>query len=120
MHRHLFAALAAVSLTAALAVAAEPVSVEGELITIMCYTGHGEDGRGASHAECARKCANEGYPLAVLTDDGVIYKITGRLTADNNAALQDLLTKKVVATGEAGREGEGHTLDATAVVPARP
>lgn len=120
MRRYLFAALAATCIMAPLAAIGEPATVTGELITIMCYTGHGEDGRGPGHADCALKCAKEGYPLAVLTDDGVMYKLTGHLTTDNNASLQALLTKKVVAKGEAGREGEGHTLDASSVEPAAP
>ena len=98
---------------------AETTSVTGELVTIMCYTGHGDKGRGEAHVSCATKCAKQGYPLAVLTSDGTLYKLTGTLTADHNAGLQSLLSKDVVATGTIGEEGKGKTLDAASVVPAK-
>lgn len=93
-----------------------PVStVRGELITVMCFVGNGEKGRGEDHAACALKCANEGYPLAIVTKAGEMYKITGKLTADKNAALRELLAKDVVAEGLIGEEGAGKTLDASSV-----
>jgi len=98
---------------------AETASITGELVTVMCYTGHGEDGRGAKHQACALKCAKEGYPLAVLTDEGTLYKVTGKLTADNNRALHELITKKVVATGDVGRDGDDRTIEAASVEPAK-
>ena len=108
---------ASVCLIAAAAPArAETRSVTGELVTIMCYTGHGEDGRGAKHASCALKCAKEGYPLAVLTEAGELYKVTGKLTDDNNASLRPLLTKTVTATGDVDGEGDTLTIAASAVV----
>lgn len=93
-------------------------TVRGELITVMCFIGNGENGRGADHAACALKCANEGYPLAILTAHGELYKIVGKLTADNNAALRALVAKAVVAEGAVGEEGAGKTIDATTVTAA--
>ena|SRR5690348_4394831 len=95
---------------------AETRTVTGELVTIMCYTGHGDDGRGAKHASCALKCAKEGYPLAVLTEAGELYKITGTLTDDNNASLRPLLTKTVDATGDVAKDGDTRTIAAATVV----
>lgn len=94
-------------------------TVRGELITVMCFVGNGEKGRGTDHAACALKCANEGYPLAIITDDGEMYKITGKLTADNSAALRELLAKEVLAEGVVGEEGSGKTLDAVSVKSAK-
>ena len=116
VRRHLGLVACVVSLGAVGVVRAETRTVTGELVTIMCYTGHGEDGRGAKHAACALKCAKEDYPLAVLTGDGTLYKITGKLTDDHAAALQPLLAKTVVATGEIGEEGTGRTLAAETVI----
>jgi hypothetical protein len=99
------------------AMQAQSVTVRGELITVMCFVGNGEKGRGADHAACALKCANEGYPLAIVTETGEMYKVVGKLTADKNAALRDLLAKDVVAEGVLGEEGSGKTLDATSVKP---
>jgi hypothetical protein len=99
---------------------AQETTTTGELITVMCYTGNGAKGRGDDHAACALKCANEGYPLAVLTESGEMYKLIGPLTADKNAAIRDLLSKTVVVKGDIGTEGEAKTVTATSVVPARP
>ncbi len=94
---------------------AETKTVKGELISIMCYQGHGDEGRGEKHQACSLKCVKEGYEAGVLTDDGVIYKVTGKLAEDKYAKLQDLLTKRVVATGEVSGEGKKQTIDATSV-----
>ena len=94
---------------------AESSTVKGELVTIMCYTGHGEDGRGEKHASCALKCAKEGYPLAVLTDDGTLYKVSGSLSEDNNAKLHDLIAKRVVATGDIKEAGKEKSIDAASI-----
>ena len=94
---------------------AETQTVKGELISIMCYQGHGDEGRGEKHQACALKCVREGYDAGVLTDDGVIYKITGKLADDKYAKVQDLLTKHVVATGEVSDQGKDKTIDATSV-----
>jgi hypothetical protein len=94
---------------------AQQATVRGELITVMCFVGNGDKGRGADHAACALKCANEGYPLAILTESGEMYKIVGKLTADKNAALRELMATQVVAEGVVGEEGSGKTLDAASV-----
>ena len=114
-----WALTAAVLMGAAAPAVADTISVTGELVTIMCVTGHGDKGRGEAHVSCALKCAKQGYPLAVLTSDGTLYKLTGTLTADHDAALQSLLAKNVTATGTVGEEGNGKTLDATSVTPAK-
>lgn len=92
-------------------------TVKGELVTVMCVAKNGEKGQGPAHVDCAIDCAQKGYPLAVLTSDGTLYKITGSLTADNNAKLQPLLAKHVIATGEVTGDSE-KTIEATTVVPA--
>ncbi len=99
--------------------AAGAETISGELITIMCFEGHGEKGRGEGHTACAVKCAKDGYPLAVLTADGTLYKVVGSLAADHNVKLQELLTRPVVATGTVGSDDDGKTLDATSVEPAK-
>ena len=111
-------AVAAFAITAALAGAtqAPATTVRGELITVMCFVGNGEKGRGADHAACALKCANEGYPLAIVTKSGEMYKIVGKLTENNNIALRELLAKEVMAEGEIGEEGSGKTIAPQTVV----
>lgn len=94
---------------------AETKTVKGELVSIMCYEGHGDEGRGEKHQACSLKCVKDGYEAGVLTDDGVIYKVTGKLAEDKYAKVQDLLTKRVVATGEVDEQGKQKTIDATSI-----
>jgi hypothetical protein len=106
------------ALVAATSVYAAAESVTGELVTVMCVAKNGEKGQGPAHVDCAIDCAKKGYPLAVLTPDGSLYKITGALTADNNAKLQSLLAATVTATGEVAGDGSERTIDAATVVRA--
>jgi hypothetical protein len=114
MKRTIGACAIAVAMLAASAFA-ETQTVKGELISIMCYEGHGDEGRGEKHQACSLKCVKEGYEAGVLTDDGVIYKVTGKLAEDKYATLHDLLTKRVVATGIVTEEGKPKTIEATSV-----
>lgn len=103
---------------AAPALHAESATVTGELVSIMCVEGHGNDGRGAAHVDCAVKCAKDGYQLGVITDDGTLYKLTGPLTDDKNAKLQPLLAKTVTATGDVTKADDGRILNATRIAEA--
>ena len=103
---------------AAPALHAESATVTGELVTIMCVEGHGDDGRGAAHVDCAIRCAKDGYQLGVITDDGMLYKLTGPFTGDKNAKLQSLLAKTVTATGDVTKSEDGRILNATQIAEA--
>ena len=46
----------------------------GEIVDAGCYLGKGA--MGASHAECAMKCAANGMPLMLLTKDGKAILLT--------------------------------------------
>ncbi len=91
-------------------------SVTGELVTVMCVAKNGDKGQGPAHVDCAIDCAKKGYPLAILTSDGSLYRVTGALTTDNNAKLQPLLAATVTATGEVAVDGSERTIDAASVV----
>jgi hypothetical protein len=108
--------LAAGTLMPAAARAAD--TVRGELVTIMCVAKNGAKGQGEAHADCAIDCAKKGYPLAILTADGTMYKVAGPLAADNNEKLQPLLAATVVATGRISGEGADRTIDAESIVRA--
>lgn len=43
-------------------------SWKGEIVDVACYVPMGA--KGASHADCAKKCAKAGQPIALLTGDG--------------------------------------------------
>lgn len=99
----------------ALILVASPASaavrtVKGEIITIMCYQGHGMKGTGQAHRPCAVSCAKKGYPLGILASDGTYYQIEGPLTAHDNVKLQKYLASHVEARGTVGKAGGKPTI----------
>lgn len=47
------------------------VTVQGEVLDMACYVAH--DGKGPSHAACAKKCLKQGQPMGLLAKDGTVY-----------------------------------------------
>ena len=41
----------------------------GEVVDVACYLGHGKDGLGPAHADCAKKCIQSGLPVALKVGD---------------------------------------------------
>jgi hypothetical protein len=56
------------------------------------------------HVACMVRCALNGDPIGIMTDDG-LYKITGDWGSSNADALAELMAKQVRATGETSEEG---------------
>jgi predicted lipoprotein with Yx(FWY)xxD motif len=50
--------------------------------------------------ECAIMCAKNGEPLALITSDGKVYRITGGLAANKNAKLIAYVGHTVEITGD--------------------
>lgn len=49
-------------------------TLKGEIVDLSCYLGHGE--KGASHKQCAIKCAKKGIPIGILDEkSGIVYLI---------------------------------------------
>lgn len=108
--RFWFAAIAIAALTTAGAAFADEhaghheakaTAVQGEVLDLACYIGHG--GEGAGHAGCAAKCLQGGQPMGLLGKDGVVYV----LLADHEDAAayektKEFAGKKVEITGEVG------------------
>jgi hypothetical protein len=57
-------------------------------------------GNMAQMTECAKMCAKNGEPMALITDDGKVYRITGGLAANKNAKLIPHVGHTVKITGE--------------------
>jgi hypothetical protein len=81
------------------------LTVTGEILDLACYIAHG--GKGAQHAKCALKCAEQGQPLGLLAGDGKVYLLLADhadLTAYNKA--KTLAGQQVEIKGEAAsRDG---------------
>ena len=90
---------------------------KGEIVDIACYVPNGA--KGAGHADCAKKCAKMGQPIALLTGDGDLLL----LVADHEdgkpfEAAKDLAGSNVEITGEKESRDGMEIVTVTAVKPA--
>jgi len=53
------------------AIAADEVTLKGEVVDMACYIG--QQAKGPDHKKCAQKCAEMGQPLGLLAEDGKVY-----------------------------------------------
>jgi hypothetical protein len=79
-------------------------AVQGEVLDLACYVGHGAMGEG--HIACATKCLKGGQPMGLLGTDGTVYM----LFADHGDAsafekTKEFAGKKVEVTGEVATKG---------------
>ena len=98
--------VAAFALALAAPASAATETVKGKIVDQTCYTKDMKSNTGNNHkmpeetADCAAACAKKGAPLALLTEDGKLYQITGGLAADMNAKLIPHISHTVEVTGE--------------------
>src|SRR5262245_47153817 len=99
--RKLFAGLTVAAFVVGLTAPAfaKTETVKGEIIDLDCYM-KDKKNVGASHKECADKCAKDGQPVGLLTADGKVYQVTGGLAADKNAKLISHVAHTVEITGD--------------------
>jgi hypothetical protein len=103
MRKVLAAAVAATFvMTLGASLFAKEMTVKGQVVDQTCYT-KDKANAGMDHGDmkdCATVCAKKGAPLAILTDDGKLYTITGGLAADKNAKLIAHVSHTVEITGD--------------------
>jgi hypothetical protein len=116
----LFAGFAAAALVTALGTPAFAATetVKGKIVDQTCYTKDKTNTTNnhkmpAETADCATACAKKGAPLALLTEDGKLYQITGGLAADMNAKLIPHIAHTVEVTGDV-TEKDGKKMIASA------
>jgi len=99
--RKFFAGMAVAAFVVALGVPAfaKTETVKGELVDQACYMKDHKN-VGDSHKECAVTCAKKGQAVALLTEDGKVYTVTGDLAADKNAKMVAHMTHTVEITGD--------------------
>src|SRR5690349_12503741 len=97
--RKVFATVSLAAFVAALGAPAfaKEMTVKGEVVDQTCYMKDHKN-VGEAHKECAATCAKKGAPMAILTEDGKLYQITGDLAANNNAKLVPHVTHTVEIT----------------------
>ena len=106
--RKLFAALAAVALVVALGAPAfaKTETVKRRIVDVSCYK-MDKANSAVDHKmpkgdtkDCAISCAKNGRPMAILTDDGKVYEISGGLAAEKNAKIVPHVGHTVEVTGD--------------------
>jgi hypothetical protein len=70
------------------------VTVTGKVVDAACFMLHASAATAASHKDCGAACLARGAPLAIATDDGVLY-----FPADGNQRLKSMLNARVRASG---------------------
>jgi len=107
--RKMFAGIAAAAVAVAFSTPAlaKTETVKGQIVDVSCYTMDKANNKGKDHkmpkgetADCAIACAKAGRPMALLTDDGKVYTITGGLAADKNAKIVPHVAHTVEITGD--------------------
>jgi hypothetical protein len=74
--------------------ASDSVTVTGKVVDAACFMLHVAAATAASHKDCGAACLARGVPLAIATDDGVLY-----FPSDGNQRLKSLLNARVRASG---------------------
>jgi hypothetical protein len=72
----------------------DSVTITGKVVDAACYMLHVAAAMSVSHLECGTACLARGVPLAIATNDGVLY-----FPADGNQRLKSLLNARVRASG---------------------
>ena len=99
-----FAVVLVTAVTMSTSVVAAEETITGMLVEAGCAAMGGTN-PSAEHVACMVKCAQNGDPIGILTDDG-LYTITGNWASENADKLAELMAKQVQATGETSKAGE--------------
>ena len=83
---------------------AKSQTLTGRLVDEVCYLQDPKANSGDNHpgmaSDCATTCAQKGSMVALVTDEGRLYEITGGLASDNNAKLVPHIAHTVEIRGE--------------------
>jgi hypothetical protein len=79
------------------------MTLKGEIVEVSCFSKGVAQSTGASHVTCAKECVQKGQPLAILTEEDGLIKITGDYAANKYAKLVDFIGKQVEVRGTADR-----------------
>lgn len=97
---------------------AKDMTVKGELVDQACYL-KDKTNVGDAHKDCAVTCAKKGQQVALLTDDGKLYEVTGDLAANTNAKLVPHMSHTVELTGDVTEMGGKMMIAATSLKMAK-
>ena len=90
----------------------------GEVVDVVCYLSHGNEGLGKGHAECAKKCITGGLPVAIKVGDQLYLASMADHTAAN-MKLADLAGQQVKVTGQVMERDGQHLIAISSVEKAQ-
>ena len=111
----------AVALVATLSTTTSAVTAEETITGMLVEAGcaaMGGTNPSAEHVACMVRCAQNGDPIGILTEDG-LYKITGNWASENSDKLAEWMAKQVHATGETSQAGGELLLEVSTIEPVR-
>ena len=76
-------------------------TITGRLVEAGCAAMGGAE-PSADHVACMVRCARNGDPIGILTDDG-LYKITGDWASTHDDKLTEMMAKQVRVRGETSK-----------------
>src|SRR5262249_24494248 len=86
---------------------AKTETVKGKIVDVSCYNMDKANNARKDHKmpkgdtpDCATGCAKAGRPMAIITDDGKVYELTGGLAADKNAKIVPNVAHTIEVTGD--------------------
>jgi hypothetical protein len=93
----------------------KPQTVVGEIVEVSCFLQFGK--RGEKHIPCGSKCIENGQPIGIVDDKGVLYTLFAEAhdprrdgKADLKATFLPLLAKRVSVTGMVQESKGSHGL----------
>ena len=91
-------------------------TLTGEVVDVFCYLSHGPDGLGKGHAACAKKCIQNGLPVAIKVGDQLyLASMADHLPA--NASLGKFAGQQVTVRGNVMERDGQHLIAVTSVEP---
>ena len=96
--------------------AVQEQTLTGEVVDVFCYLSHGEEGLGAKHAGCAKKCIKGGLPVAIKVGDRLYLASMADHTAANER-LRDLAAQQVTVRGQVMERDGQHLVAISSIEP---
>lgn len=89
-------------------------TVTGLFVEAGCGSNLGDAGPSDEHVACMVRCARNGDPVGILTDDG-LYTITGDWVENNSDKIAQLMAQQVEARGVTSDNGGQLVIDVSTI-----
>ncbi|HLW77622.1 MAG TPA: hypothetical protein VKS01_11570 [Bryobacteraceae bacterium] len=94
----------------------KPITMTARVVDTGCY--FSQDAPQKGHLACAKMCAKNGIPLALVDDAGALYMVIAAEHQNPNTQLMPFIEKKVKVTGILVEKGGMHAVSIKTVAAA--